>query len=152
MAILTVAELKKTFDAERVTDLASDYSEAQQEPVYDESIVDAIIAQAEGYVKTQLSKMYSVAELEADQSIKRAVADLAMYYLELRRNQISPDVQGAFERAQMFIQGLLDGSFKLPAVAQLLPQGETTTPTEALRAGEGFFYLTEDEENSLANI
>lgn len=149
MAILTVTELKLAFDARRVEDLASDFSEIQQEPVYDETILEAIIAQAEGYVKTQLSKIYSTAELEADQSIKRIVADVAMYFLEFRRNRVSPDVQSAFERAQRFLRGLQEGTFKLAAVTQLLPIGETTQPTEALSAGEGFFYLNEDESDLL---
>lgn len=145
MAILTVTELKKAFDAERVEDLASDYSQVQQTPVYDETIVESVIAQAEDYVKAQLSKMYSTAELEADQSIERITADIAMYYLEFRRNQISPTVQSAFERAQRFLQGLQDGTFKLSAVTQLLPQGNTDQPIEVLAAGEEFFYLNDDE-------
>ncbi len=149
MAILTVAELKKAFDAQRVTDLASDYSDVQQQPAYDEDIVEAVIAQAEDYIKAQLSKMYSTTELEADKSIERVTADIAMYYLEFRRNQISPDVKSAFERAMRFLQGLQDGTFKLAAVTQLLPDGETTQPTEVLAAGEGFFYLSEDESDLL---
>lgn len=149
MSILTVAEFKKAFDADRVENLASDYSEVQQQPDYDETIVEAIIAQAEDYVKAQLSKMYSTTELEADKSIERATADIAMYYLEFRRNQISPDVQGAFERSQRFLRGLQDGTFKLTAVTQLLPSGATTQPTEVLAAGEGFLYLDDDENDLL---
>lgn len=149
MAILTVVELKKAFDAERVTDLASDYSEIQGEPTYDETILDTIIAQAEDFVKAQLSKMYSTAELEADQSIERVVADITMYYLEFRRNQISNDVQSSFERARRFLQGLQDGTFKLSAVSQLLASGNTTQPTEVLKAGEGFLYLSDDESDLL---
>ncbi len=149
MAILTVTELKQAFDAERVEDLASDYSAVQQQPVYDETIVTAIVAQADSYVKAQLSRMYSTVELEADQSIKRSVADIAMYYLEFRRNQISPSVQSAFERARRFLQGLQDGTFKLSAVTQLLPEGETAQPVEVLQAGDEFFYLTEDESDLL---
>ncbi len=149
MAILTVTELKKVFDAQRVEDLASDYSDVQQQPVYDVAIVEAIIAQAESYIKAQMSKMYSTAELEADASIARATADVAMYYLEFRRNQVSPSVQSAFERAMRFLQGLQDGTFKLAAVTQLLPDGETTQPTEVLVAGEGLFYLNEEESELL---
>ena len=129
--------------------MASDYSSVQQQPVYDVAIVEAIITQAEDYVKAQLSKMYSTVELEADKSIERITADIAMYYLEYRRNQISPDVKGAFERAQRFLLGLQDGTFKLAAVTQLLPEGNTTQPTEVLSAGEGFLYLDEDESNLL---
>ena len=149
MAILTVAELKLAFDAQRVEDLASDYSDTYQQPTYDEAIVEAVIAQAEDYVKAQLSKMYSTAELEADKSIERTTADITMYYLEYRRNQISPDVQSAFERAMRFLQGLQNGTFKLAAVTQLLPAGETAQPTEVLAAGEGLFYLNEDESDLL---
>lgn len=149
MAILTVAELKIIFDIQRVEDLASDYSEIQQQPVYDEAILEAIIAQAEDFVKAQLSKMYSTTQLEADQSIERAVADVTMYYLEFRRNKISPDVQRSFERAQRFLQGLQDGTFKLVAVSQILPEGETTQPSEVLRAGEGLFYLSDAERDLL---
>ncbi len=149
MAILTVTVLKQSFDAERVTALASDYSDVQEQPVYDETIVQAIIDQAEAYVKAQLGKMYSTAELEADKSIVRVVADVTMYYLEFRRNQISGDVKSAFERAQRFLVGLQDGTFKLSAVSQLLPDGETNEPTEVLEAGEGLFYLTENERDLL---
>ncbi len=147
---LTVAQLKLSFDAERVTDLASDYDDVQQQPTYDVAILDAIIAQAKDYVNAQLSKMYSTAQLDADKSIERVTADVAMYYLEFRRNQISDDVQSAFERAQRFLKGLQNGTFKLAAVAQLLPEGEENQPTEILEAGEELFYLTEEETDLLS--
>jgi len=147
---ITVAQLRLSFDTERVTELASDYDDVQAQPVYDEDILTAIIAQAEGYVSSQLSKIYSTAEIDADKSIERVTADIAMYYLEFRRNQISNDVQNAFERAQRFLEGLQKGTFKLTAVDQLLPEGEESQPTEVLEAGEDLFYLTEDETDLLS--
>lgn len=147
---LSIAQFMLSFDAERVTDLASDYDDVQQQPVYNSDILDAIIAQAESYVAVQLSKMYSTTQIDADKSIERVTADIAMYYLEFRRNQISDDVQSAFERAQRFLKGLQNGTFKLAAVDQLLPAGEESQPLEVLRAGEELFYLTEDETDLLS--
>lgn len=147
---LSIVQFMLSFDAERVTDLASDYDDVQQQPVYNSDILDAIIAQAESYVAVQLSKMYSTTQIDADKSIERVTADIAMYYLEFRRNQISDDVQSAFERAQRFLKGLQNGTFKLAAVDQLLPAGEESQPLEVLRAGEELFYLTEDETDLLS--
>ena len=149
MAILTVVELKLAFDAERVVDLASDFSTLANEPTYDETIIEAIIAQSEDYVKAQLSKNYTTVQLEADKSIERITADIAMYYLELRRNLISPTIQTAFDRAIAFLQGLQNGTLKLEAVTQLLPQGNTIQPTEIIE--DGFFSLTEEENDLLAS-
>jgi len=147
---LTVAQLKLSFDAERVTDLASDYDSVQSVPVYNVAILDAIILQALDYVEAQLGKMYSTVQIDADKSMERITADIAMYYLEFRRNQISDDVQSAFERAQRFLKGLQNGTFKLAAVAQLLPTGAESQPTEVLEAGEGLFYLNEEETDLLS--
>ena len=147
---LTVAQFRLAFDTERVTDLASDFNDVQQQPVYAETILDAIIAQAIDYVAAQLSKMYSTTQIDADKSMERITADIAMYYLEFRRNQISDDVQSAFERAQRFLAGLQNGTFKLAGVDQLLPIGEESQPTETLEAGEGLFYLDEDEIDLLS--
>ncbi len=147
---LTVAQFRLSFDTERVTDLASDMNDVQGTPVYDVAILNAIIAQAVDYVSSQLSKMYSTAQINADKSMERVTADVAMYYLEFRRNQISDDVQNAFERAQRFLKGLQNGTFKLAAVDQLLPIGEESQTTEVLEAGEELFYLTEDEVDLLS--
>lgn len=147
---LTVEQLKLSFDAERVTDLASDYDNVQQTPTYNVAILEAVIAQAVDYVEAQLCKMYSTAQLDANKSIERVTADVAMYYLEFRRNQISDDVQSAFERAQRFLKGLQNGTFKLATVDQLLPEGEESQPTEVLEAGEELFYLTEEEVDLLS--
>lgn len=152
MAILTLAELKQAFDAERVTDLASDYNSVQSRVVYDETILENIISQAEDFVKASLSKQYSVAQLEADKSVERFTADIAMYYLESRRNQFTPSVERAFERAQRIIQSLQDGTAKLGAVAQVLPRGNTEVPTEVLELGQDFFKLNEDEDELLGLI
>ncbi len=147
---LSVAQFRLSFDTERVTDLASDMNDVQGTPVYDVAILEAIITQAVDYVSSQLSKMYSAAQINADKSTERVTADVAMYYLEFRRNQISDDVQSAFERAQRFLKGLQNGTFKLSAVDQLLPTGEESQSTEVLEAGEGLFYLNEDEIDLLS--
>ncbi len=144
MAILSITTFRKLFDSDRITQLASDYSELHGEPYYDEEAVTTILTQADAFVKAALSKMYSTAEIEADKFIERLTADIAMYYLEFRRNEISATVQEAFKRAQLFLEGLRDGSFKLGAVSQLLPNGETTQPIETIETG--FFKLTENEE------
>ena len=150
MAILSIAQLILLFDVERVNDLASDYDSGAKKPVYDADILTAIIAQATDYVEAQLSLQYTTAELEADKSIERVAADIAMYFLESRRNQVSPAVKESFERAQNYILGLLEGTFKLAAVSQLLPQGVETNSLEVLDSAEGFLYLTEDEQDILS--
>jgi len=152
MAMLTKAELILAFDEERITQLASDYNELAQELIYNESIIDAAIAQADGFVKSSLSNQYSTAELEADKLVERFVVDISMYYLESRRNQVSDAVQKTFERTLRIMRDLQDGKTRLSAVSQLLPEGNTSEPTEVLEAGDGLFVLTEAEETLLNGI
>lgn len=149
MAILSVVEFQKAFDPSRVTQLASDYDEVQAEPVYDETIVSAVLLQAEAFIKAALSKQYSTTELEADKAIERVCADVAMYYMEFRRNQFTPAVEAGFERAKRFLRDLQDGTAKLGAVAQLLPTGPSEAPTEAIEDASEFLYLTDDEQDLL---
>lgn len=149
MAILTVAGFKKAFDPERVTQLASDYDDVQEAPVYDVTVIETVLLQAEDFVKAAISKQYSTAEIEADKAIERVCADIAMYYMEFRRNQFSPAVESGFERAKRFLRDLQDGTAKLGAVTQLLPTGPSDIPIEALADASEFLYLTEDEQDSL---
>ena len=147
MAILTVEELLQLFDPDRIRQLASDSSAQFGKVVYDEGVVQTIITQAEGVVTNSLCLQYSNAQLEADAGIKRAVADMAMYYLELRRPPVSAETKGLHKLALHQIDQLQKGTAKLAAVTQLLPTGPTETPTEAI--GTGFFNLTQEEQTSL---
>lgn len=147
MAILSVTELLQLFDPDRIRQLASDSNTQFGKVVYNESVVQAILSQAEGVIKNSLSLQYNAAQLEADAGIKRAVADIAMYYLELRRPPVSTETKGLHKLALHQIDQLQKGDAKLAVVTQLLPTGPTEAPTEAISTG--FFNLTEEEQASL---
>lgn len=147
MAILTVAELQALFDPDRIKQLASDSSTQFGKVVYNEDTVQAVITQAEGIVKNILSLQYTTVQLEKDAGIKRITADMAMYYLEMRRPPPSAEAVRIHKLALGHLSQLKDGSAKLAAVDQLLPTGPTEAPTEAISTG--FFNLTEEERASL---
>lgn len=150
MAILTVADLKLIFDADRIQQLASDTTKQFGVVKYNEVIVQTMITQAEGTVKNMLGLQYTVAQLEADAGIKRIVADLTMYYLESRRPPVPTQTESVYKVAMHLLEQLQKGDAKLADVQQLLPIGSTTIPTEAISTG--FFNLTEAEEDSLKQI
>lgn len=147
MAILTAEEFKLLFDPDRIKQLSSDSSLQHGTIVYNESIVAAVITQAEGTIKNSLSLQYTVAQLEDDAGIKRITADLAMYYLESRRPPVSAEATRIHKLALQLIVQLQKGEAKLAGVAQLLPSGPTEEATEAISSG--FFNLTEAEQDSL---
>lgn len=135
MSILAVTELRQLFDPSRIEQLATDFTGQHGDSVYNPAIVQGIIEQTEGIVKNTLSLQYTTLQLEADAGIKRIVADITMYYLELRRPPVSSVVVSLHENALRLLGQLQDGSAKLAAVAQLLPIGPTEEPTEATDSG-----------------
>ena len=137
MPILTVATFKKVFDTERIDHLASLYDPVSETESYDETIVEEIIAQAEGYVKNTLSRSYTNAQIEADAGIERLTSDIAIYYLQFRRSSFTDDVEAAYERAIDRLEQLRSGEVKLAAVEQLLPIGETALDSDI--DGSDFF-------------
>lgn len=147
MAILTIKELQRLFDADRIRQLASDSSTQFGKVVYNEGVVQTIVDQAEGVVKNALSLQYNTAQLEADAGVKRIVADLTIYYLETRRPPVSTETTRLYKVAQERLTQLQRGVAKLADVQQLLPTGPTEEPTEALSTG--FFNLTKEEQASL---
>jgi len=135
MALLTVEEFRLVFDPERVAQLASDSSRQHGNIVYSEAIVTAVITQAEGIIKNALSLQYTVLQMEADAGLKRMTADIAMYYLELRRPPATPATERLYKIALGSLEQLQQGVAKLVAVDQLLPIGPTEEPTEATASG-----------------
>jgi len=140
MTLFVIKDLQDVFDNDRIEQLASTGSP----PVYNQWIVEAVVNQAIDYVRAALSKQYSDTQLEADNFVKRLVADITIYYLEMRRGQFTPSVERGFERAVNALKALQEGVMKLGNVTQLLPEGVTTQPTEAI--GTDFFKLTTDED------
>lgn len=147
MSILSVEQFKLLFDPDRIKQLASDRSLQHGTVTYNAEIVAAVLTQAEGVIKNTLSLQYTTAQLEADAGIVRIVADVAMYYLELRRPPASAETVRIHKLALQLLTQLQKGDAKLAAVTQLLPSGPTAIPTEALSSG--FFKLTEEEQASL---
>lgn len=147
MAILTIAAFQLLFDPDRVRQLASDASLQFGKITYKAANVQSVIDKAEGVVKNTLSLQYSTAQLEADEGIKRIVADIAMFYLEIRRPPVSAETVRLHKLALGLLRQLQTGEAKLAAVPQLLPTGPTEEPTEAISTG--FFNLTEAEQDSL---
>jgi len=135
MALLTVEEFRLVFDPERITQLASDSSRQHGNITYHEGIVTAVITQAEGIIKNALSLQYTVLQMEADAGLKRMTADIAMYYLELRRPPVTPATERLYKIALGSLEQLQQGVAKLVAVDQLLPIGPTEEPTEATASG-----------------
>jgi len=144
MSILTASELLLVFDPDRIRQLASDQSQQHGKITYNEAIVTAILNQVEGLVKNSLSLQYSTTELEADYGIKRMVADIAMYYLEIRRPPPTVETTQLYKAAALFLAALQQGTAKLSAVQQLLPSGPSTAPVEAISTD--FFSLTSEEQ------
>jgi len=127
MAILTVANFKKFFDEERIRQLATETSPSSGRATYDETIVEDIIAQADGTVKNMLRNQYTVAQIEADKGVELIIVDLTIYYLYQRRpGDINSDIINAFNRATALLDNLQSGKTKLSAVDQLLPYGITS--------------------------
>lgn len=147
MAILTIDAFKQLYDADRITQLASDSSVQFGKVAYNEEIVQTVLTQAGGVIMNALSLQYTVAEMEADAGVKRLTADIAMYYLEMRRPPVTAGVARLHDLALKTLVQLQEGKAKLVAVQQLLPDGPTEEPTEAISTG--FFNLTEDEQDSL---
>ena len=147
MAILTVEELQQLFDPDRIKQLASDSSTQFGTVAYNAEVVQTIITQAEGIVINTLCLQYSIAQLEADEGVKRITADITMYYLEARRPPVSTATARLYQIALGRLKQLQDGNAKLAAVTQLLPTGPTEEPTEAISTG--FFNLTQAEFDSL---
>ena len=147
--ILTVDEFKQLFDHDRIDQLASDFNRRHGKNVYAESIVQTILDQAEGVIKNSLSRQYTTVQLEADHGIKRMTAEIAMFYLEMRRPPVSAETTRLHDMALKLLKQLHEGTSKLSAVDQQLPSGPSEVPVEAI--GTGFFNLTEAEQASLAN-
>lgn len=147
MAILSVDNFKLLFDPDRITQLASDSTLQHGTITYNAHVVQAVIDQAEGVVTNTLSLQYTTAQLEADAGVIRIVADIAMYYLELRRPPVSVETIALHKLALQLLSQLQKGEAKLAVVTQLLPSGPSEIPTEAISTG--FFNLTEAERDSL---
>lgn len=123
------------FDHDRVEQLASDFDPRTGGSSYNADNATLVLGQAEGVVKNALSLQYTTVQLEADAGIARMVGDMAMYYLEFRRSNFSPEVKSAYANAGRLLDQLRNGDAKLSGVTQLLPTGPTSEPTEATDSG-----------------
>jgi len=138
MAILTLSQFQRSFDTNSIRELADDH---QVGP--DMDIVQDQIDIASAWMKSQLSRLYSTVELEADAAVRDAVAVETMYRLQRRRKEISPAIQQAHEEVLKWLEALQAGAAKLGGVAQLLPRISPGTISRVFRES-GFFDGYED--------
>lgn len=141
MAILTIDEFMLIFDSERIKSLASEPSRTLGAMAYNPSIVATFINQADSFVKSLLSKQYSTETMEANNSLKRAVADIVMYYLEMRRPPVTAEVEKLYKLTILFLDQLQTGASVLENITQLLPSlgDPTVTDAESETMASGFF-------------
>ena len=135
MAIITIANLKASFDSRRVDQLADDGNDTIT------ANIQAAIDDADGEVKNALSSQYTTAQIEADPGIKRLTKVFAMWNLEFRRGNIPELLQQAYDRMQATLERLQEGKHKLNAVSQVLPRISPTAATDVFRvqADDGYF-------------
>lgn len=125
MAVLTYANFKLIFDKTRIEQLASQVPVLGGAETYQKTIVEAIIVQADIVVKNALCNLYTTTEIEADKSLERVCAVIAMHYLELRRNQESPAIAAEYKNVLKMLDDLRFGTTRLEGATQILPKGET---------------------------
>ena len=121
MAILTTTTLKQYADTERIDQLISRMDAGVGQQLPDASIATSAIAAADGRIKGMLSKLYTSAEIEADESMKSLCAIFTMHQLELTRSDSSKAIQIAYEEGLVYLRQLVLGEVKLAAVAQSVP-------------------------------
>jgi len=114
--IIDATYLKTAFDPRRIAELSNDGAGSQL------ATVNNAIAAAEGEVRNLLSRQYSLAELAADDSIKRAVAIAAMFILEMRRSDVSKGITTLYNNSLNYLQRIVSGEAKLSAVQEVLPR------------------------------
>lgn len=108
--------LSSAFDKRRIEKLVNDGSGP------DLTAIDDAISASEGEVRDLLSKQYSLAQLQASNSVKRMCAIFTMYSLELRRSDVSAGIKVAYANARATLTALIDGTSVLNAVQQVLPR------------------------------
>lgn len=135
MSITSEAELRKSFDSARISQLADDGGGAAQ---ISANIAKAI-ASVEGKIKNALIRLYTTEAIEADAGIKRIAEALVIYYLECRRlDGPTPAVQAIYQEAVIDLQNLAEGNTLLAAVPALLPSIRPTERSDSFLKS-GFF-------------
>lgn len=120
MSIIDVADLKVAFDPARIDELTNDGSGAT------DSVVTALIAEAEGIIKTFLAMSYSTAEIEGDAAVKRYCEVIAMYFLEFRRGDFTERIRVGYKETIEALTSLQQGVSVLSTASQLLPTHEVS--------------------------
>lgn len=131
--LIDIAYLETAFDKRRLVKLVDDGST----PALRSAMINNAIAAAESEIQDILSKQYSLQQMQASVSVKRAVAIGTMYILEMRRSDISKAISLAYETSRNYLQGLVDGNAKLNAVPQVLPR--ITQSQSSLGFENGYF-------------
>ena len=115
MAILSETVLKYFFDSDQVDSLADDGAGTLT------AVKLQCINSANDLVRSYLSKMYTDAQLEADNEIINLAAIAAIYYLQRRRGQVNPDIQSNYSLVLEKLRAYAEGNVKLADVAEVLP-------------------------------
>jgi phage gp36-like protein len=115
MAIITKDILRLAYTSTRIDQLSDDGGGP------DEDIVDQVIARATGVIKNALAAIYTTAEIEADDGVKRICEVFAVYYLESRRGDAPTQVFADYKEAVELLGSLVRGETKLAAATEMLP-------------------------------
>jgi len=147
MAIVSTAQLLKTFSTDRVKELAMEDSGGVL--TYDVTIVNDAITLAEGTIYNALDKLYSTAEINADAGVRRIASVIAYYYLESRRSAAPEYVITMYELALRNLEQLKKGEIVLAAVGQVLPSGETELENFLTKSGyfDGIYDTFDEQDN-----
>ena len=140
MAILTSVYLKLLYDPKLVDSLVDDGDGP------DDAILTQVMSTADGIIQNHLCNMYTLAQLSADEDVKRLAAAIAMRLLEGRRLKVSPQNDADFLNCLEQLQRYRDGELRLSAVPSVLPR---IKPTELVNVYEqsGLFEGMIDPED-----
>jgi len=115
MAIITKDILRLAYTSTRIDQLSDNGGGP------DDTVLDQIIARAEGVIKNALAKIYTTAEIEADDGVKRICEIFSVYYLEARRGDVPAQVFADYKEATEILGSLVRGETALASATEVLP-------------------------------
>ena len=115
MAYITKDDLEKRLSSEYLLMIADD----DQDGVLDEQVIDEAISQAQSEVDTYIGTRYEVPILDPPQVVKKLTADLAIYYLHMRKDNMPEPVQKLYDGALKLLTLIAQGKVTLGVSEQV---------------------------------
>ncbi len=122
MAYCTTAELESRYGAE---DLAK-YADFDGDGLADAATIADAISDADAHINSYLAVKFVVPVSPVPDVLRKRSTSLAMYFLQLRRQSVTDDMQKEYDRIEKWLHDVVAGKAKLDAA---------TTPTESPGAG-----------------